>query len=215
MERYDKQKRCVVVCAGSVTPWDVKLCAVTDSDYIIAADAGMHRAKQMGITPHLIVGDFDSADLPKSCDIPIERHPSHKNDTDCLLALRRGLEMGCGSFVILGGLGGRLDHTIANIQSLRFLLERGCEGMLIGEKTTLRLLQNGSITLPPTEGYLSVFAMEGRCVGVCERGLEYNIEDATLSTAFPLGVSNRFVDGQTATIEVRDGLLIVMTVIED
>ncbi len=214
MGKQSDARRCVIICAGGVTKWDVDKCDVTSNDYIIAADAGLLRAQKMNITPHLIVGDFDSTQCPEGGDIPIERHPTQKDDTDCILAVRRGLSLGYENFVILGGLGGRLDHTIANIQTLRFLLDHGCEGLLIGEYSTLRLLMGGEISLPPQEGYLSLFALEEDCVGLYTRGLEYSVEDVTLTTSFPLGVSNRFVAGQTATIGLRSGILMIMTVIE-
>ena len=203
-------KRCVILCAGSITPQDVAAAAITSKDYIIAADAGYLHAKAYGITPNLIVGDFDSSADPGVLDIPIQRFSSHKDDTDCLLAVRRGLEEGCTRFVILGGLGGRLDHTLANLQTLTFLADHGARGTLVGECSTITLLRSESITLPKQPGYLSVFALGGPCSGVTLAGTEYPLEKAVLTPHFPLGVSNHIV-ADLATVSVEEGDLLVMT----
>lgn len=203
------QKRCIILCAGAITAQDIAWANIGPQDFVIAADAGYIHAKNFGIVPHRIVGDFDSSQDPGALDIPIERFPSHKDDTDCLLAVRRGLQQGCGRFVILGGLGGRLDHTLANLQTLAFLADHGARGELKGDGAWITLLRGESITLPRQEGYLSVFAMGGPCSGIWEQGTEYPLENASLSPNFPLGVSNHIVD-QTATVGVKDGDLLVM-----
>jgi len=203
------EKRCVILCAGAITPQEIAWAVITPHDYVIAADAGYLHAQNYNIRPNLIVGDFDSSDDPGMLDIPIQRFSSHKDDTDCLLAVRRGLEEGCTRFVILGGLGGRLDHTLANLQTLTFLADHGARGELKGDGAWITLLRQESITLPQQEGYLSVFALGGPCSGVWEQGTEYPLEDATLTPHFPLGVSNHIV-AQTATVGVKSGDLLVM-----
>ena len=204
-----EEKRCVILCAGSITPRDVVCAAITHNDFVVAADAGYLQAQAYGITPDLIVGDFDSSADPGVLEIPIQRFSSHKDDTDCLLAVRRGLEEGCTRFVILGGLGGRLDHTLANLQTLVFLADHGARGQLIGDGSRITLLRQESITLPKQPGYLSVFAFGGPCGGVTLCGTEYPLEKADLTPHFPLGVGNHIV-AETATVSVKQGDLLVM-----
>ena len=205
-----EQKRCVILCAGSITPDDVARAAISAQDYVVAADAGYLHCNRFGITPNLIVGDFDSSADPGALDISIQRFSSHKDDTDCLLAVRRGLEEGCTRFVILGGLGGRLDHTLANLQTLVFLADHGARGELIGDGSHITLLRSGRLHLPKQEGYLSVFAIGGVCSGVCLSGTEYPLEQAELTPHFPLGVSNHIV-ADFAIVSVEQGDLLVMT----
>lgn len=204
-----EEKRCVILCAGAISPQDAAWANIGPNDFVIAADAGYLQAQRYGLRPHLIVGDFDSADDPGQVDIPIQRFSSHKDDTDCLLAVRRGLEEGCRRFTILGGLGGRLDHTLANLQTLTFIADRGGRGELMGDKTYVTLLRSGSVTLPKQPGYLSVFAFGGECRGICERGTEYPLENACLTPGFPLGVSNH-ITGDSATISVAQGDLLIV-----
>lgn len=204
-------KRCVILCAGATTPEDIAWARIGSGDFVIAADAGYLHAQTYGIRPHLIVGDFDSSADPGALDIPIERFPVHKDDTDCMLAVRRGLAQGCRSFVILGGLGGRLDHTLANLQTLAFLADHGATGWLRGEAAAVTLLRKGSIILPKPGGYLSLFALGGTCRGITLRGTEYPLENALLTPNFPLGVSNHIVE-ETAHITVEEGdLFLVLT----
>lgn len=110
------------------------LPAIGPEDYVIAADAGYMQLG--GIRPDLVVGDFDSLGFAPENE-RVVRHPARKDDTDTLLAVKLGLEKGCTRFVILGGLGGRLDHTIANIQTLSYLAARAARGCLAGRGSVL------------------------------------------------------------------------------
>lgn len=201
-------KRCVIVCAGEISPSDIAAAGLTGNEYILAADAGYLACRRLGLTPQVIVGDFDSAPPPDT-DIPIITHPVEKDDTDTMLAVKHALKLGCTEFAILGGLGGRLDHTLANIQTLHYIARAGGRGTLYGGGVTITTVRNGSLTLARKPGIVSVFAMDGPCYGVTERGLHYPLEDATVTGSFPIGVSNYF-EQDCATISVREGTLLVM-----
>ena len=112
---------CIIVGAGECTGL---LQPVDKSDCLIAADGGLAHVQALGLTPDIILGDFDSLGyVPEGANV----FPVRKDDTDTMLAIRRGLELGYHNFLIYGGLDGpRLDHTLANIQSLLFLNLRGC-----------------------------------------------------------------------------------------
>ena len=92
--------------------------------FVIAADQGLRYLEEAGITPDLIVGDFDSLGIvPQGANVV--RHPVEKDDTDMMLAVKTGLARGYRTFVLYGGLGGRLDHTYANFQTLTYLARHG------------------------------------------------------------------------------------------
>ena len=118
--------------------------------------------------------------------------------------------MGYEKFVIYGGLGGRLSHTIANIQSLMFLKEQGLYGELVGKNSRIFLIKEESVVLPAKDkGYVSVFAYGKKAEGVTIRNLKYEVEEAELTNAFPIGVSNEFI-GKEAEISVNKGTLLVV-----
>ena len=176
--------------------------------FLIAADKGLEQLQSRSITPDLTVGDFDSLGFVPEGTAVI-RHPVRKDDTDMLLAVREGLARGYRKFLLYGGVGGRLDHTLANIQTLSFLVEHGARGVLFGEGTAVTLLENETVHLPAKEnGDVSVFAFGGDARGVRICGLSYSLEDATLTTDFPLGVSNSFC-GASSEITVQNGRLLL------
>ncbi len=199
--------RCIIIGAGPVEQGDLAAAALTGQDFIIAADAGYLTCKRLGIAPNLIMGDFDSAPMPQA-EVPVLTHPAEKDDTDSMLAVKHGLGLGYSEFVLLGGLGGRLDHTLANIQTLHYIARAGGRGTLYGGDTTLTTVREGSLTLRRSPHIVSVFALDGPCYGVTERGLYYLLEEATVTGSFPIGVSNLFAE-ETATISVREGTLLV------
>jgi thiamine pyrophosphokinase len=182
-------------------------------DYIIAADGGYARLDALGIVPDLVIGDFDS--LGNAPEHPnVVRTPAVKDDSDVGLAVKAGLAQGCKSFVIDGGLGGRLDHTLANIQILLHLTSQGARGLLIGRDASVTAITNSSLHLEPhASGYVSVFSAGGNACGVTIEGLRYQLRDAVLTSQHPLGLSNEFI-GKPATVSVRDGTLIVVIVAE-
>lgn len=182
-------------------------------DLVIAADAGYQNCIASGLVPDIIVGDFDSMPAPQGLEVVTL--PVEKDDTDSLHAMRMGLDRGYKDFVLYGGTGGRrADHTIANLQSLLFLVSHGARGRIYGEGTIWRVIHNESLRFPAScRGTLSLFCLDGQAKGVSIRGLKYPLHDYTVTSDFPIGVSNSFV-GAPAEIEVKDGTLLILSDIQ-
>ena len=196
---------CIVFCAAG---FDALVEPVASDDFIIAADGGFVHTQKLGITPDIILGDFDSLGYtPDRANV----FPVEKDDTDAMLAVRRGLQLGYRKFVLYGSLvGPRLDHTVANFQTLQFLADRDAAGYLVGSGQLVTVVKNGSLTFPAgMEGTISVFCMGKDAEGVTLEGLYYPLENGTLTPGFPLGVSNHFT-GAEAAITVRNGSLLVV-----
>ena len=197
---------CFIVGAGS--PCDSALNPLF-GDYVIAADAGYNTLERLGITADLLVGDFDSLGFRPEHPNIVE-HPPEKDDTDMMLAVKEGLRRGKRTFVILGGLGGRLDHTLANIQTLAYLAEHDARGFLFSEETAVTVIKNDTLTFSDkNRGVISVFSEGSTARGVYLKGLKYELTDAVLTSSMPLGVSNEFLSGESA-VTVQDGLLTVL-----
>jgi thiamine pyrophosphokinase len=198
-------KRCVIFCAAG---FDGLALPIDIDDLVIAADGGLRHTQAIGITPTLILGDFDSLGYTpdKSLVFPVE-----KDDTDAMLAAREGLRRGCDEFYFYGSLDGkRLDHTVANFQTLQFLADQGATGYLIGADYLVTVVKNGALRFPAgATGVVSLFCLGADARGVTLEGLKYPLEDGTLTAGFPLGVSNHFI-GTDATVSVRDGSLLVL-----
>lgn len=176
-------------------------------DFVIAADGGYAALTALGVAPNLVVGDFDSLGYVPHEEEVIQ-HPVMKDDTDMMLAVKLGLQRGYRNFVMLGSVGGRLDHTLANLQTLLYLAEHDARGVLYGENTVITAVRNDTLTVSGT-GTISVFCLSGEAKGVTEEGLLYSLSDATMVSGYPIGVSNEFLDGP-GKISVRDGSLIVL-----
>lgn len=198
-------KRCVIFCAGGFSEL---MAPVGSHDLVIAADGGLLHTQALGVQPDIILGDFDSlGQIPDGAEV----FPVEKDDTDSMLAIKRGLEMGCGQFWLYGALDGdRLEHTVANYQALMFLADRGKRGWLIGKKQIATVIKDGSISFPAAcKGYLSVFCLGSDARGVSIRGTKYELEDAALTADFPLGVSNQFTD-EPGQVLVKNGKLLLI-----
>lgn len=197
---------CYIFGAGEMSALP---CGPQPGDYVIAADGGWNDCRDAGLVPDLLLGDFDSlAELPSG--VAVERHPVEKDDTDMMLAIKRGLALGHKEFYLYGGMGGqRTDHTIANLQALLYLAGRGARGWLYGRGEVYTAICNSSILFPARErGILSVFCLGAAARGVTIRGAQYEVSDAALTADFPLGVSNHFV-GKEVEISVCDGSLLI------
>ena len=201
--------RCVIFCAGG---FEKLALPIEKDDYILAADGGYSHLRKLGLEPHGILGDFDSLGyVPSNAQV----FPVEKDDTDSMLAVRKGLQLGYKEFILYGALDGpRLDHTIANLQTLLFLESQGAKGTLVGLKYWITTVKDGILRLPNAEnGIVSVFCLGEKAEGVTIRGLQYELENGSLDSSFPLGVSNHFV-GKEATVAVENGVLLVMYDIE-
>lgn len=198
---------CFIIGAGEVDP--NSHLSIKDNDLLIAADAGWQTAERFGLTPHLVIGDFDTlpapADHPNTIVLPCE-----KDVTDMRAAVDLGLERGYTRFALYGGTGGRLAHTLANLQLLDYLSQKNCRGFLIGDGTVATAITNGALDFPNhMRGYLSVFCNSGTARGITLTGLKYSLSDGILTGSEALGVSNEFT-GQSAHVAVADGTLLVL-----
>jgi len=200
-------KRCFIFAAGSF--YGLRLCPAA-GDLVIAADAGLRHCRKAGVAPDLVLGDFDSMDPPIGTE-RVLRLPVEKNDTDTLAAARTALERGCDAIYIYGGTGGRrLDHTLANLQTLLFLRRRGARGWLYDDAFIWTVIEDESLTVQKTVewGLFSAFCLGDRAEGVYEEGFQYPLENAVLTPDFPLGVSNHILEPE-GRIAVRKGALAV------
>ena len=181
----------------------------SEDDLVIACDGGYVHCVERGLRMDIVAGDFDSLGYVPKHPRTVRLRPE-KDDTDTGWAVKEGLKRGYREFVIYGGTGGRISHTLANIALLSDLAARGCSGLMIGQKTWYRVICNGGISFDSTErGYLSVFCLGDEAKGVFEEGLKYGLRDALLTKEYPLGVSNEFI-GKQSRVSVREGTLLLI-----
>ena len=204
-----QSKTCYIFGAGEYGTDTYKSLSLKDGDLIIAADGGLAFLQQQGMTPDVIMGDFDSCkEIPNEPNVLV--YPVKKDDTDMRLALKYGLEQGCKVFQLYGGTGGRMDHTLANVQLLAWLSKQDAQGFLHGAGYTLTAITDTTYELiAPNKGArLSVFCYGEQAQGVTIEGCAYNATDATWNNQYPIGVSNAFLE-DVAKITVQEGTLLL------
>lgn len=202
-------KRCVIITAfvdGNIS----EIYQKESSDYIICADGGTQIAEKGGIVPDIVLGDLDSANVIDE-KYDFIKFPKEKDDTDTMLCLKYGIDKGFDNFVIIGGIGGRFDHTIANIQTLAYAKEHNVTAKLISKDAECFFLwEKDSCELNKKDGfYLSVFSYSEKCTGVTIKGTKYPLENGELTNTFPLGVSNEITENK-AYISLDKGKLLVI-----
>lgn len=181
-----------------------------DDRYVICADGGFSLAAKLGIFPDVVIGDMDTykGKLPDNCEVI--KYPAEKDDTDTMLAVRLALDRGYRDIVICGAVGGRLDHTFANIQVLRYIMKNGGSGELAGDGNFAVMQGPGIRIYNHRNGYYcSLFSYTGECSGITLKGFKYPLNNASLTNGFPLGISN-VITGKSAVIVVEKGLLLVI-----
>ena len=197
--------KCLIFCAAE---FDGLAAPIGVDDYLLAADGGLRHLQKLNLSPHGIIGDFDSLGyIPTGAEV----FPVEKDDTDAMLAARKGLELGYREFLFYGSLDGkRLDHTIANFQTLQFLSDHGAVAYLVGHDYLVTVIRQETVTFPAdTAGILSLFCLGPDAEGITLENLHYTLENGTLTSGFPLGVSNHFI-GKTSRVTVRKGSILAL-----
>lgn len=207
---------CILICAGDMNLPQIE---IGTQDYVIAVDGGFLYCRFLGIEPQLVIGDFDSIGTEHAAELDsfarryperIVRLQTQKDDTDTLAAVKEGLQRGYHKFRLYAAMGGRIEHTIANMQTLLFLREQGAQGYLMDAECMIFVIQEEAVTLrQELEGSLSLFAMNGIAEGVTIQRMKYLLQDAVVKENFPVGISNEFI-GETAVISVKKGSLLAI-----
>ena len=208
--------KCIVICAGDLTLGEIP---VGEEDLVIAVDGGLDYCAVLNVEPDLILGDFDSLSeeeyaaveqLEQQIPERVIRLQREKDETDGLAALQEGLKRGYTEFRIYAGTGGRFDHTLANIQCLLYLKNRGASGYLVDGTGMMLVIKNEAVHFRRNlKGTLSLFSMVEESKGVTIRGMKYELEHASVRNDFPLGISNEIVAEQ-AEISLQTGTLLVL-----
>lgn len=204
-----------IVIITSYLDANMSLLPITDqADFIICLDGGWDIASKENILPDLVMGDMDSLNGEIPENVPTERFKPEKDYTDLELALMKSIELNGLNITIIGGIGGRLDHTIANIQLLsQYTNDFDSLTMLDGRNKcfVMNEKQNNSMILKAEEdSYFSVFSLSDECTGLTIKNAKYPLADYTLPRTGSLCVSNEFTNEKDAVLSIENGTLLVV-----
>ena len=207
---------CILIGAGDLTISEIPM---GENDLCIAVDGGYEYCKLLEITPDYILGDFDSisekeaecmAEIAKQEEDKVIILPVEKDDTDMLAAIKLGLSEGYQSFRIYGGMGGRMEHTIANIQCLLYLKEHNAVGYLMDGTGMILVAKEEEISFQDSlEGYMSMFSMGDKAT-VSIENMKYLLKEQEITNSFPIGISNEFILGEKGKITVHKGAVMMI-----
>ena len=178
-------------------------------DLVIAADAGYLTARRLGVTPDVILGDFDTLGEENIPDgVECLRVPREKDDTDTQLAVRTAIERGAGEIVIVGGLSGRIDHTLSTLANLEDLWERKenrIYAILTDGKNRVHFIRNSGAILPRSQyRYFSLIAADETVKGITLDGCKYPLKNGRISRRNQWAISNE-ITGNCALVEIKRG----------
>ena len=207
---------CILIGAGDLTISEIP---IGENDLCIAVDGGYEYCKLLEITPDYILGDFDSigekeaenvAKIAKTEEDRVIILPEEKDDTDMLAAIKLGLSKGYQSFRIYGGMGGRIEHTIANIQCLLYLKEHDAVGYLMDGTGMILVAKEEEISFQDSlEGYMSLFSMGDKATVTIEN-MKYLLKEQEVTNSFPIGISNELVLGEKGKVTVHEGAVMMI-----
>ncbi len=181
---------------------------------VICCDGGMRHAMKLGITPDYIVGDFDSVSTDvleyyKKQNIELKQVPCRKDETDMELGISHAVEIGADDITLIGGIGSRMDHTMANIFQLIRINKLGIKGKIVNENNII-VLSTGKTEVKGEKGdIVSFIPLTPEVKGVSTYGLEYPLDKAVLYMDSPLGVSN-VMEGERAGYIFEEGMALVI-----
>ena len=199
-------KRCVIISGGEFFSID----KVSSDDFVIACDKGYEYARRSGIVPDLLVGDFDSYDGNVCDGVRVQKYKKEKDDTDTMIAFRFAVENGFDEIYMYCALGGRLDHTFANLQSAAYAVKNGVFVKITDSVTELYFISHSKLRITEKKGFsLSLFSVTDKCTDVSISGAKYPLHGATLTNTYPIGVSNEWENG-FADVSVGEGILMIM-----
>ena len=208
--------RTFIFANGVLNPPLPAVSTFTQGDWIIAADGGASHCVRLGLTPHTLIGDFDSlapADIEALIQAGAEiiRHPAHKDETDLELAILHAIQKGSGEIVVYAALGARMDMTLANLMLLTHPAIKHIRLSLVDGNQEIRILHSGEeIHLHGEPGdTVSLIPFSPITTMITTQALEYPLSEGTLTLGSPRGVSNVML-GETCHISLGDGILAVV-----
>lgn len=214
MNREGSIKRCVIIGGADIGRYDHIRAYLREDDFYICCDSGLKHREALGIVPNLIVGDFDSHENPH-LDIEIIELPREKDDTDTVFAVKEALKRDFQDFLLVGVIGGRLDHTLGNVSLLLMLDAQGKSAVILDDYSEMEIVSRKPAFIQNRYAYFSLLNISGIAQGITIRNAKYPLLNAEITCKYQYGISNEVLSGMTAEVTVENGLLLLVKVLPD
>lgn len=205
-------KRCVIVGGADIGRYDRVRSRLREDDFYICCDSGLRHRAGLGITPDLIVGDFDSHENPHLGTETIVL-PREKDDTDTVFAVREAIRRGFQDFLLTGVVGGRLDHTLGNVSLLLMLDAQGKRAAALDDYAEMEIVSRRPARIEDRYPYFSLLNISGLARGITIRNAKFPLGNAEITCEYQYGISNEVLPGMTAEVTVEEGRLLLIKVL--
>ena len=204
-------RRCVIVGGAEIRNYGMIRESLREADYLIFCDSGLRHMEQLQVKPDLIVGDFDSHENPH-LDVETIVLPCEKDDTDTVYAVKEAVKRSFDQFLLIGSVGGRLDHTLGNVSILLYLDSLGLRGSILDDYSEMEIVSKKPVSIDGSYSFFSLLNITGCAKGVTVTGAKYPLKDAEITCEYQYGVSNEVLPGHTAEVSVACGKLLLIKV---
>lgn len=205
-------KRCVIVGGADIGRYDRVRSRLREDDFYICCDSGLRHRAGLGITPDLIVGDFDSHENPHLGTETIVL-PREKDDTDTVFAVREAVRRGFQDFLLTGVVGGRLDHTLGNVSLLLMLDAQGKRAAALDDYAEMEIVSRRPARIEDRYPYFSLLNISGLARGITIQNAKFPLDNAEITCEYQYGISNEVLPGMTAEVTVEEGRLLLIKVL--
>lgn len=202
-------RRCVIVGGAEIRDYPAIRQYLRSGDFFLLCDSGLRHMEGLNADPDLIVGDFDSHANPH---LPVETIvlPCEKDDTDTVFAMKTAVARGFCDFLLLGVIGGRLDHTLANVSALLWLYHQGKTAVAVDDYSEMEIVSEKSVRIPAHYPFFSLLNISGTAEGITIKNAKYPLENAAIQCDYQYGVSNEVLPGKIAEVTVSKGELLLI-----
>ncbi len=204
-------KRCVIVGGANIENYDAVRRKISKNDYFIYCDSGLRHSEKLGFEPNLIVGDFDSHEKP-NLNIETIVLPCEKDDTDTFFAAKEAVKRGFDDFLLIGTVGGRLDHTLGNVSVLLYLFSLGKKAEMIDDYSEMQIVSDKTAFVDSSYSYFSLLNITGEAEGITEKNVKFPLENAVITCDYQYGISNEPLPDKTAEITVKKGKALLIKI---
>lgn len=207
----NKSKRCVIVGGANIENYEKISQYLRDDDFFIFCDSGLSHQNALGVQPDLIVGDFDSHPQP-NVDIETIVLPVEKDDTDTVYGVKEAVKRGFQDFLLLGVVGKRLDHSLGNVSILLYIDSLGMNGAIIDDYSYMEIISHKPAFVEDEYPYFSLLNISGKAEGITIENAKYPLHHAKICCEYQYGISNEVLPGETATVSVGEGRLLLVRI---
>ena len=210
-ERIRTMKRCVIVGGANITDYAAILACLQTDDFLIFCDSGLKHMEHLCARPDLIVGDFDSWKRPAP-DVETIVLPREKDDTDTVYAVKEALRRGFETFLLVGVVGERLDHTLGNVSILLMLDSLGKKGRIIDDYSEMEVVSTDPACIDDSFSYFSLLNISGTAREITIENAKYPLDRGEITCEYQYGISNEVLPGQSAKVTVGQGKVLLIKV---